>query len=87
MTKKAPKVNVSADKLVIITDDHGGYTAGQCVVCGNVGWLVEKRYGLPFGSRSQDNAMRHAKTCPMNNVLTSEGEWRKSRQLRANQLV
>lgn len=32
-------VQIEASKLIIVTEDHGGYKAGRCVACGACGWL------------------------------------------------
>lgn len=73
MTDVVAHIEIAADKVVIVTDDHGGYTGGKCIACGASGWLVGKRYGLPHGSPDKANAMRHEKQCPMNAVLTPSG--------------
>lgn len=74
MSKKVPMVSVPAYKLVVVTENHGGYTGGRCVVCGERGWLCEKPYGLPYGSKDPASSFHHKRECPMNAALTDSGE-------------
>jgi hypothetical protein len=69
------KVLVPVEALVIVTENHGGYTAGRCVVCGKLGWLAEYPHGLPFGSTAAlDNTLHHAKVCPVGQALDEKGK-------------
>lgn len=74
--KRAPKIEVSADKLVNVTEDHGGYHAGECLVCGECGWLVEQQYGLPYNGDKEINSLRHKKSCPVGQRLDKQGNWK-----------
>ena len=44
-------LELDADVVVQITENHGGYEAGKCLACGTHGWLCESRYGFPYGSK------------------------------------
>lgn len=33
------KVEIEASKLLVVTENHGGYLGGQCLWCGAVGWM------------------------------------------------
>jgi len=37
MTKKT--VTIGAKRLIIVDEDHGGYKAGYCLMCGRRGWI------------------------------------------------
>ncbi len=45
--KKKPKLLFKRQELIIVTEDHGGYEAGMCVLCGSSGWIdnIEHRAG------------------------------------------
>ena len=63
------KIEVDADKLVILTEDHGGYLAGECIVCKAGGW-----YDGSLGYRFDDkdvlrNHLIHKKSCPVNKAI------------------
>lgn len=73
---KIPTIKIRADKVVIVSGDHGGYTEGRCTMCDSFGWLVDKQNGLPFGSKNGANALRHEKRCPMNKVLKADGSFK-----------
>lgn len=32
-------VSISAKKLLIVDEDHGGYKAGHCIFCERRGWM------------------------------------------------
>jgi hypothetical protein len=70
-----PKISIPADKVVIVTENHGGYLGGKCLACGASGWL-DNKYGWPFGTHDKPG-FKHHRTCPMNDVLDSKGEFRK----------
>lgn len=74
--KRAPKIRVSADKLVNVTNNHGGYHEGECLACGECGWLVKERYGIPYNGDKEINALRHKKSCPVGQQLDRQGNWR-----------
>lgn len=46
----ADMVMVPRDRVVIVTNDHGGYHTGQCIACGASGWIDQ---------------IKHKKDCPM----------------------
>lgn len=74
--KRAPKIEIAADKLVTVTEDHGGYTAGECLACGACGWLCEQSNGIPYNGDKEINALRHKKSCPVGVKLDSKGKWK-----------
>jgi hypothetical protein len=74
--KRAPKIEVSADKLVTVTEDHGGYHGGECLICGECGWIVEQPFGIPYNGDKELNALRHKKSCPVGAQLDKQGKWK-----------
>jgi hypothetical protein len=72
---KIPKVLVRADKIIQITEHHGGYVGGKCICCDATGWLSDYEYGLPFGV-VPGKGLTHAKQCVMNTVLDQNGKFR-----------
>jgi hypothetical protein len=74
--KRAPKIEISADKLVIVTEDHGGYHGGECLVCGECGWIVEQQFGIPYNGNKELNALKHKKSCPVGARLDKQGNWK-----------
>lgn len=70
-------VAVDPKKLVIITENYGGYLGGECVVCGASGWL-SPRYGYPHNSKkglAMGNRIIHKEDCPMSKVLNENGDF------------
>ncbi|MEK7554284.1 MAG: hypothetical protein AAB517_02885 [Patescibacteria group bacterium] len=67
-------LELDADVVVQITENHGGYEAGKCLACGTHGWLCESRYGFPYGSKKgMANEVHHKPHCPMNTHLNDDG--------------
>jgi hypothetical protein len=71
-------VAVDPKKVVIVTEDHGGYLAGKCIACDAGGWL-EPRYGYPHRVKGNvmGNRLIHEEDCPMNEVLNDDGSFKK----------
>lgn len=69
-------ITVTADKLVRVTTDHGGYTAGECLACGACGWLCEQKHGIPHNGNKELNALRHTPKCPVGSMLDKNGKWK-----------
>jgi len=65
---KKIKVEISIQKIVRITEDYGGYEAGECLLCDASGWL-EGRFGYPYGTKDASADLVHKKDCPMNKEL------------------
>ena len=63
-------VKIDALKFVRVTEDHGGYEAGECLLCDASGWL-EGRLGHPYGAKDVGADLQHEKNCPINKVLKS----------------
>jgi hypothetical protein len=74
---RVPTVPVPANCIVITTSNHGGYTGGTCILCNEHGWTNHTPNGLPHGSKSEKNNLRHDKRCPMNLVLSDDGTFKK----------
>lgn len=71
MKHKKIRVELSAEKLVQVTGDHGGYETGECLLCGASGWL-EGRFGRPYGAKDAGADLVHKKSCPINKELKDE---------------
>ena len=69
MKNKKITVTIALKKLVLITEDHGGYEAGECLLCDASGWLVENRFGHSYGTKDTGADLVHKKNCPMNKEL------------------
>ncbi len=71
-------VAIDPKKVVIVTEDHGGYLAGECIACNALGWL-EPRYGYPYRVKGTviGSGVVHKKGCPMNKVLNDDGTFKK----------
>lgn len=39
MTAAIPRVLVPITKLVVVSENHGGYLGAECVVCDAKGWM------------------------------------------------
>lgn len=37
-------VTLSADTLIRVLENHGGYKSGICIVCGATGWLESLKH-------------------------------------------
>ena len=75
MAKKIA-VELDLDVIVRITDNHGGYLAGECIACGASGWIVERRHGFSHGSEDKWPAELHHKArCPVNKHLGLVRRW------------
>ena len=46
-SKRKPKTEYTRRELLHVTENHGGYLAGSCSLCGDCGWLdqIEHRPG------------------------------------------
>lgn len=80
-------VAVPIEKIVIVTENHGGYLGGKCILCGACGWLDEERKGYngklgfplyaieskanPTGIMG--NRLFHKENCPMTHALDDKG--------------
>lgn len=73
-------LELDADVVVQATEDHGGYIAGKCVLCGSHGWMDSQHdHGYPYGSKKGaelGNRVKHEKNCPMNAHLNDDGSLR-----------
>jgi hypothetical protein len=73
-------VPVNASKVVVVTENHGGYKGGRCVACDAIGWL-DNEHGYPSHVKGVlGNKLKHKKSCPMNSVLNDNGTLKKVRQ-------
>ncbi len=66
--EKNKTVPVQIDKAVRVTSNDGGYLGGECLCCGQGGWL-KAHYGYRHDSKEakeRGNVLRHKKDCPMN---------------------
>jgi len=43
------KVEIEAKKLILVTENHGGYLAGKCLYCDSHGWI--EKDDLQYGHR------------------------------------
>lgn len=73
MKNKKIKVELTLETLVPITEDHGGYESGECLLCDASGWLVEHRFGHPYGTKGVNADLVHKKNCPINKELNLKG--------------
>lgn len=65
------KLEIELEKLIVITENHGGYLVGQCIVCGESGWLGGK-LGYRAGAKQvPGNHLKHKHSCPVNEVIVS----------------
>lgn len=63
------KILVDINKLVITTQNHGGYLAGECIVCGAGGWY-DGDLGFRFDNKEVlKNHLIHKKSCPVNDGI------------------
>ena len=69
MKDKKIIVKLNMRKLVRITEDHGGYEAGECLLCDASGWLVDPEFGHPYGAKDVGADLQHKKGCPINKEL------------------
>ena len=37
-------MKIKKEKLIVVTENHGGYLSGYCSVCGVRGWLDELKH-------------------------------------------
>ena len=68
------KINLDINKIVQVTENHGGYLAGNCLACDASGWM-DTKFGYPFRVRSlvMSNRLTHKLECPMNKYLKIDG--------------
>lgn len=69
MRNKKIIVKLSMRKLVPITEDHGGYATGECLLCDASGWLVDNRFGHHYSTKDIGADLQHKKGCPINKEL------------------
>ena len=77
MKNKKLTITLSMEKLVPVTEDHGGYKAGKCLLCGTPGWLVENRFGRPHNAKNIGADLQHKKNCPVNKELVNSAKEKK----------
>ncbi len=65
---KKIKVELELQELVRVTEDHGGYLVGECLICKASGWL-EDRLGQAYGAKDAGADLVHKKSCPINKEL------------------
>lgn len=63
-------ISVPIEKLVVVTENHGGYTAGRCVICGAGGWICYDKIGVPHGTKDT-NSLVHEADCPVGQALVT----------------
>ena len=63
-------VEIPFHKTVIVTDNHGGYMAGRCMVCNGIGWLYAERVD-PIDPKS--NSLQHTPSCPVGKIIAEGG--------------
>lgn len=64
-------LEVDAEDVVLITENHGGYYVGYCFACKATGWLHTK-YGYPVRAKKAPG-LQHKASCPMNDILNDDG--------------
>jgi len=63
------ELQINPNKLVRITENHGGYLSGECVVCGASGWF-DGKLGRKYGDKKNPGAdLEHKKNCPINKEI------------------
>ncbi len=74
----AVHVPVDVNKIVTVTENHGGHLSGKCIACGVNGWL-DSQYGYPHHMRVlvMGSKLIHGKDCPMNDVINDDGSLKK----------
>ena len=50
-----------AEKAIVVTENQGGYRAGECVFCGETGWINV--------AKGASNGINHKKDCPTQSTL------------------
>lgn len=69
-------LKVKAEDVVVVTENHGGYTAGHCSACGAMGWI--DGHGYPHHAKDvMGNRLKHKPKCPMNAHLNADGSIKK----------
>lgn len=48
-------MKIKRTDLIVITEDHGGYKGGFCVICKQCGWIgkIEHKKGCPVDSKKK----------------------------------
>jgi len=65
MTKQVVKAHVPVHKLVVVTENHGGYLGGRCVICDATGWL-DGEIGYAYNAKGLlGNELKHTRSCPV----------------------
>lgn len=72
-------IAVDAMKVVVVTENAGGYLAGVCIACDASGYLMDARNGYPHRVKKSvlGNSLIHKPDCPMNDVLNDNGSFKK----------
>ena len=65
---KKIKLYLTLNKVVRVTEDHGGYEVAECIACGASGWL-EGRLGHPYGAKDTGADLKHKQNCPVNQFI------------------
>jgi len=65
------------EKIVVVTEDHGGFLEGECIACDETGW-IDGKYGYRYGVKGvPGNHLIHKKNCVMNKFLNIDGTLKK----------
>lgn len=60
---------IPLDKAVQVTENHGGFTGGKCVICEASGWIEGRhglRYGTPAAREWGGTFLVHTESCSVN---------------------
>lgn len=60
-------VKMRLEDVVVVDEEHGGYTGGHCTACGASGW-IDGRYGLRH-DQPKGAHLVHKRSCPMNEAI------------------
>lgn len=70
-------ISIPASKVVLVTQNHGGYKVGVCQACDAQGWV--EGHGYPHQAvTALSSTLQHQQTCPMNEVLNEDGSLKAS---------
>lgn len=70
-THQPGQVPVEPEILVQVTDNHGGYLGGRCLVCHATGWL-DGKMGYRHGTNVMGNRLIHTEDCPVGHHAATE---------------